>query len=124
MSWAGQRGSMGYSGNELPIIMKMIDLWNELDRMDGTDKDKPLPEHLSKLSDTIMFIRKHLQENPPKKDDTIKDLKIKNPVFEMRENCSYLIGGDIVLENGLIIGKVDKINPHSIGIKGTMGIQG
>ena len=115
---------MGYSGNELPIVMKMIDLWNELDRMDGTAKDKPLPEHLSKLSDTIMFVRKYLQENPPKKDDTIKDLKIKNPVFEIRGSSSYLIGGDIVLENGLIIGKVDKINPHSIGTTGAMGVQG
>jgi hypothetical protein len=124
MSWAGNRGSMGYSGNELPIVMKMIDLWNELDEMDYTGKDKPLPEHLSKLQDAISLTRKCLQENPPKKDDTIKDLKIKNPVFEMRENCSYLIGGDIVLENGLIIGKVDKINPHSIGTTGKMGIVG
>ena len=56
--------------------------------------------------------------------DTIRDVEITNPKFEIREGHSYLIGGDITYKNGMIIGGVDKDNTHSIGTTGKMGIVG
>jgi hypothetical protein len=54
----------------------------------------------------------------------IRDVEIANPKTEIREGKSYLIGGDIVFKNGMIIGKVDKENNISFGITGKTGIVG
>ena len=56
--------------------------------------------------------------------DVIRGVEIANPKYEIREGKSYLIGGDITFKNGMIIGKIDKDNQHSIGMTGTTGIIG
>ena len=126
MCWKGVRGCQGWSSNEHPITIELIKQWNILGEKCGfiySDDDRPIPEHLVKLQEAIESSRKYFKENPPKEDDTIKDVEIKNPKFEIRENASYLIGGDIIFKNGAIIGKVDKINTFSIGYTGTKGAE-
>jgi hypothetical protein len=66
MCWRGANGYMGYTGNEHPIVIGLIDQWNKLAGMTdfiGDDTGKPMPKHLKRLSNTINSVRNHLRNN-------------------------------------------------------------
>lgn len=105
------------------MSIELVNLWNQLDGY-NSDKEGKLPEHLQKLQDAIISVRKYLKENTPPKDNTIKYVEIKNPKYETREGIPYLISGDIVFINGMKIGEANKDNKCSIGCVGVYGIKG
>lgn len=69
MSYRGPMGHMGYSSNEHPITMKLIDTWNDLGMIDGyiySEDNIPMPDHLKKLNDAIESVRNKLSVTPYK----------------------------------------------------------
>lgn len=67
MSHRGAVGCQGYSSNDHPIVMKLIDEWNKLGVLCGyiySNDNRPMPDHLQKLNDEIKATREYFNTNP------------------------------------------------------------
>lgn len=84
MSHKGATGYMGYTGNEQPIVIALIDEWNKLGKLDGfigSMDDRPMPEYLKKLLDAINSVREHLKNNPPPEKTLVEQIITQTKSF-------------------------------------------